>query len=153
MPDLNLTSPAFDDGAPIPREHGYHEGNTSPPLAITGVPPEAASLAIIMDDPDAREPAGKIWDHWVMWNIPPESTSLPSGWDAAAGGAVEGRNDFGSTGYGGPAPPDGEHTYRFLLYALDASLELDPDADADRLRRAMEGRVLAEATLTGTFAP
>ncbi len=151
MTDLSLTSPAFDDGERIPDEHGHSAKNTSPPLEIDGVPSEAESLAIIVDDPDAREPAGKIWDHWVVWNVDASTSEIPAGWDPTD--AVEGRNDFGETGWGGPQPPDGEHTYRFLLYALDEELDLDPGATKDDLYDAVEGHVVEKAELTGTYAP
>jgi Raf kinase inhibitor-like YbhB/YbcL family protein len=148
---MNLTSPAFDDGAPIPGEYGYTEANANPPLEITDVPPDAESLALVMDDPDAREPAGKIWDHWVVWNVDPDVGSIPRDWDADT--AVEGSNDFGERGYGGPNPPDREHTYRFVCYALATDLDLGPGASKDDLEAAMEGQVLEEARLTGTYAP
>jgi Raf kinase inhibitor-like YbhB/YbcL family protein len=148
---LSIESPAFDDGAPIPEEHGYTESNTSPPLAFGGVPGETASLALVVDDPDAVEPAGKIWDHWVVWNIDPDIGRIPEDWSAAT--AKEGANDYGGRGYGGPNPPDREHTYRFTLYALDTTLDLPEDTDADALEEAIEGHVLDEAVLTGTFTP
>lgn len=151
MASLDLSSPAFADGAPIPDQYGYTERDVNPPLEIEGVPTQTGSLALVMDDPDAVEPAGKIWDHWVVWNIDPETISIPEGWDAA--GAVEGQNDFGGLGYGGPNPPDREHTYRFTVYALDTTLELDSTATKADLEDAIEGHVLAEATLEGTYAP
>lgn len=148
---LALTSPDFDDGGPIPEEYGYAARNVNPPLRIAGVPPTAQSLALIVDDPDAVEPAGKVWDHWVVWNVDPGLTEIPAEWDAAD--AVEGQNDYGERGYGGPNPPDGEHTYRFELYALDRTLDLPADTDADGLRRAVDDAILEETTLRGTFAP
>jgi len=151
MASLTLASPAFADGEPIPDRYGYAAANVNPPLEIDGVPDGTASLALVMDDPDAVEPAGKIWDHWVVWNVDPGTGRIPEQWDAA--GAVEGDNDFGERGYGGPNPPDREHTYRFRLFALDAPLDLEPGASAAQLETAMEGHVLAEAQLEGTFAP
>jgi Raf kinase inhibitor-like YbhB/YbcL family protein len=151
MASLEFSSPAFEDGASIPREYGYTADDVNPPLEIDDVPEEATSLALIVDDPDALDPAGKIWDHWVVWNIDPARGSIPADWPAE--GAVEGQNDYGTRGYGGPNPPDGEHTYRFRLFALDASLDLDPGATKDDLETAMDGHVLAEATLRGTYAP
>ncbi|MFB6106220.1 MAG: YbhB/YbcL family Raf kinase inhibitor-like protein [Halobacteriaceae archaeon] len=150
---LELASPAFDDGAPIPETYGYTESNVNPPLTFDGVPEGAESLALVLDDPDAVEPAGKVWDHWVVWNIPPDLGGAPEDWVPASVGADEGKNDYGDPGYGGPNPPDGEHTYRFVLYALDATLSLDAGTTAEDLRTAIEGHVLAEATLTGTYAP
>lgn len=153
MTDLTLSSPAFGDGEPIPRRYGYTEANANPPLVVDGVPGEAASLAIIMDDPDAVEPAGKIWDHWLVWNVGPEVTELPEDWNAAEAGAVEGQNDFGEHGYGGPNPPDREHTYRVRLYALDTTLDLGRSATKDDIEDAMAGHVLDRALLEGTYAP
>ena len=150
---LSLTSPAFDDGGPIPEEYGYTARNVNPPLAIDGVPDDAASLALIVDDPDAVEPTGKVWDHWVVWNVDPGTTEIPEDWDASASGVAEGKNDFGGNGYGGPNPPDREHTYRFELYALAATLDLSSGATAEDVRTAAEGSVLETATLTGTYAP
>ena len=151
MPDLSLASPSFDDGEAIPDEHGYSAENTNPPLEITGVPAEAESLALVVDDPDAREPAGKIWDHWVVWNVDPSLSEIPAGWTPT--NALEGTNDFGETGWGGPEPPDGKHTYRFLLYALDDELDLEPGVDKDEFFDAAEGHVVAKDELTGTYAP
>ncbi|MCU4719072.1 YbhB/YbcL family Raf kinase inhibitor-like protein [Halapricum hydrolyticum] len=151
MTQLTISSPAFRDGEPIPDEYGYTERNVNPPFRISGVPEETETLALVIDDPDAVEPAGKVWDHWVVWNVPPEREKIPEGWDADD--AVEGRNDYGERGYGGPNPPDREHTYRIHLYAADTELELGRRTDADDLRDALEGHVIDEATLEGTYAP
>lgn len=151
MTALQLTSPAFADGEPIPDTYGYTAENVNPPLAIDGVPEETTSLALVMDDPDAVEPAGKVWDHWVVWNIDPATSTIPEDWDVA--GAVEGRNDYGERGYGGPNPPDRRHTYRFRLFALDRHLDLGTDATTDDLESAMAGAVVAETQLDGTYAP
>ncbi|MFC7077969.1 YbhB/YbcL family Raf kinase inhibitor-like protein [Haloarcula halophila] len=151
MADLSLTSPAFEDGERIPREHGYTEANTNPPLDIDGVPGDALSLALVVDDPDAEEPAGKVWDHWVVWNVAPDTEHIPEGWSAED--VSEGQNDYGETGWGGPNPPEREHTYRFLLYALDTKLGLSPNATKDDLYDAAGGHVLDKAKLHGTYAP
>ena len=153
MPELQLTSPAFEDGGPIPTEYGYTERDVNPPLEIRGAPDSAETLLVVVDDPDAREPAGKIWDHWAVWNVPADTESIPEGWDATGDGATEGKNDYGETGWGGPNPPDREHTYRFLLYALDATLGLNPSATKDEVYDAAEGSVVAKARLEGTYAP
>ena len=149
MGDLTLTSQAFDDGERIPEQYGYTADNVNPPLEVSNVPEAAESLALIMDDPDAVEPAGKVWDHWVVWNIPPETTTIPEGW--APTEAAEGTNDFGEVGYGGPNPPDREHRYRFKLFALDATLDLPPETDAEALGSAMDGSVIEQTQLTGTY--
>lgn len=151
MGDIELTSPAFESGGPIPDQYGYNERNVNPPLDIASIPDDAAALVLIMDDPDAVEPAGKVWDHWVVWNIDPDTTRIPEGWDAAD--AVVGENDFGETGYGGPSPPDREHTYRFKLYALDATLDLPAESTKEEVGRAMEGHIVAQTQLEGTYAP
>jgi hypothetical protein len=151
MTALQLTSPAFDNGGPIPETYGYTAENVNPPLEIDGVPEETESVALVMDDPDAVEPAGNIWDHWVVWNIDPGTSTIPEDWDAS--GAVEGRNDYGEPGYGGPNPPDREHTYRFRLYALDQALDLEPGSTTDQLESAMSGSIIAETQLEGVYAP
>ena len=148
---LSISSPAFDHGDPIPRKYGYTEANVNPPLEISGVPDDARSLAIVVDDPDAVEPAGKVWDHWVVWNVDPEVGRIPEDWDAS--GATEGRNDYGENGYGGPNPPDREHTYRFACYALEDRLNLQAGATTAELDVAMNGLVVDEAVLEGTYEP
>ncbi|WP_181691125.1 YbhB/YbcL family Raf kinase inhibitor-like protein [Natronomonas sp. LN261] len=149
MNELTLTSPAFADGGRIPEQHGYEAENVNPPLEIENVPDGAESLALVVDDPDAVEPAGKVWDHWVVWNIPPGTARIPEGWTPED--ATEGANDYGETGYGGPNPPDREHRYRFELFALDAQLELPPGTDADALRSAIEDAVIERTRLDGTY--
>lgn len=151
MPSLTLSSPAFADGGSIPERYGYTRDDVNPPLEIEGVPDSAATLALVVDDPDAVEPAGKVWDHWVVWNIEPDRTTIPEDWDVS--NAVQGLNDYGDREYGGPNPPDRVHTYRFKLYALDQELDIEPGATKERLENAMEGKILDEAHLEGTFAP
>jgi len=151
MAPLQLTSPVFEDGEPIPPEYGSTERNVNPPLEIDGVPDEADALALVVDDPDAVEPAGKVWDHWVVWNIDPRSETVPENWDAAE--AIEGQNDYGDGGYGGPNPPDREHSYRFRLYALNKQVTLDAGATKDDLLGEVADHVVDEATLEGTYAP
>lgn len=153
MSTLELSSPAFEDGERIPERYGYTEENVNPPLSIEGVPEEAESLALIVDDPDAREPAGKVWDHWLVWNIDPATEEIPEDWDPEADGATEGENDYGERGYGGPNPPDREHTYRFRLYALDARFKQETSMDKADLEDAMTEHVLGDGLLRGTYAP
>ncbi|MDZ7850164.1 MAG: YbhB/YbcL family Raf kinase inhibitor-like protein [Halodesulfurarchaeum sp.] len=148
---LELTSQAFENGDRIPEQYGYTAENMNPPLSIAGHPAGTESLALVVDDPDAMEPAGKIWDHWVLWNIEPDREQIPADWDVAS--ATEGRNDYGEPGYGGPNPPDREHTYRFRVFALDTTLDLAPGATKADLESAMEGHVIEEALLEGTYAP
>ena len=145
MEDLKLTSSAFSDGNPIPRECGYKNGNKEPPLTISGKPEGTKSLVLIMDDPDAMAAVGKVWVHWVAWNIDPTKTELEK--------STEGMTDFGEVGYGGPAPPDKTHTYVFKLYALDSKLDLPDKSTKVYVEKAMEGHIIEQAQLTGTYAP
>lgn len=151
MGDLILESTAFSRGGEIPRKHGYKNENVSPPLKINGVPSEAQSLVLIMDDPDAQKAVGKIWVHWVIWNIDPNTTEIPE--SLVPTGAVEGKTDFGKIGYGGPAPPDKRHTYIFKLYALNTKLDLPQESTKSDVEKAMEGHVLTHTTLEGTYTP
>ncbi|KTG10792.1 phospholipid-binding protein [Haloprofundus marisrubri] len=150
---LRLTSPAFDDGESIPDRYGYEHENVNPPLHVEGVPKEAKSLVLVVDDPDAEEPAGKVWDHWLVWNIEAEPLAIPEAWSPGRNDAIEGKNSFGEVGYGGPSPPDRTHRYRFRLYALDTSLSLFAGATKREIEAAMDGHRLEETTLTGTYTP
>ncbi len=149
---IQLTSSAFADGSPIPSKYTCDGNDVSPPLKWSGVPQGTKSLALICDDPDA--PAG-IWVHWVMYNIPATTTELPEGVpasDAVLGSARQGVNDFRRIGYGGPCPPRGNpHRYYFKLYALDTELSLKSKATKKDVVNAMQGRVLAEGQLMGTY--
>lgn len=148
---MRLRSTAFSEGGEIPRKHGFKNGNISMPLTISDPPTGTTSLALIMDDPDAMAPAGKVWVHWVVWNIPPDSADISEG--RIPTGAHQGLTDFGQTGYGGPAPPDKRHTYVFKAYALDTKIDLTETATKKDLEKAMAGHILAEAVLHGTYAP
>ena len=149
MGNLKLTSSSFSDGGEIPRKCGYINGNEKPQLTIIGVPEGTKHLALIMDDPDAMVAVGKVWVHWVVWNIPSDQSQEKIDYTRSD----EGITDFGEIGYGGPAPPDKRHTYIFKLYALDTKLDLlDKSTKAD-VEKAMEGHILEQATLTGTYAP
>jgi Raf kinase inhibitor-like YbhB/YbcL family protein len=152
---LTLTSPNFGSGAAIPRVHSCEGGDRSPALAWSGAPQGTRSLALIVDDPDAPDPAAPrtTWVHWVLYGLPAESTGLPEGAKAATlpHGAREGVNDWKRPGYGGPCPPIGRHRYFFKLYALDVELpELHRPTKA-ALEQAMKGHVLASAELIGTY--
>jgi len=150
---LKITSPAFADGSEIPREHTCQGADRSPPLAWTGVPPEARSLALVVDDPDAPDPAAPkmTWVHWVLYNLPPSSSGLHEGVEELPRGTREGVNDWKRTGYGGPCPPIGRHRYFHKLYALSEVLPDLRGPTKAQLERAMEGKVLAKAELTGTY--
>jgi len=149
MGNLKLTSSAFSDGGEIPREYGYKNGNKVPPLTVSGSPEVPESLALIMDDPDAMGAVGKVWVHWVVWNLTWFADGKPS-WGRPT---KQGMTDFGEVGYGGPAPPDKRHTYVFKLYALDTGLDLPGKSTKADVEKAMKGHIIAEAKLTGTYAP
>jgi Raf kinase inhibitor-like YbhB/YbcL family protein len=149
---MEITSTSFEEGKTIPRKHTCDGPDVSPPLAWSGVPEGAQSLALIADDPDA--PMG-TWVHWVLYDLPKDTRSLPEGvqsTETLAGGGAQGSNDFGRIGYGGPCPPPGRpHRYFFKFYALDSRVNLPPGADKDTLLKAMEGHILADAQLVGTY--
>lgn len=152
---MTLSSEGFADGERIPDQYTYEGADVSPPLSIGGVPDEAASLVLIVDDPDAPTPP---FTHWVLWNLPPDTTSLPEGMPRTArleayGGAKQGNNSFGELGYLGPRPPegDGRHTYRFTLYAVETELNVQARSRRGRVDDAMRGQVVATARLTGTY--
>ena len=150
---MNLHSTAFTAGGDIPRSHTCEGDDTAPPLAWSDVPERTRSLALIVDDPDAPDPAAptRTWVHWVLVDIPPTASALPQGARALPEGCRAGLNDWGRAGYGGPCPPVGRHRYFFKLYALDTGLpELQRPTKAE-LERAMQGHVLAQAQLIGTY--
>jgi Raf kinase inhibitor-like YbhB/YbcL family protein len=149
--DLILESSAFKNGEKIPKKYGYKNTNTSPPLKIKGIPQNTKSLALIMDDPDAMGVVGKIWVHWTLWNIAPNTTEIKE--NSIPTGSIEGKTDFEEIGYGGPAPPDKEHTYIFKLYALDDKLTLNEGASKTDVEKSMKNHILAEAKLEGKYAP
>jgi Raf kinase inhibitor-like YbhB/YbcL family protein len=148
MAGIQLRSPSFGDHQPIPARHAKDHDNLSPALEWSGVPPEAAELAVLCEDPDA--PSG-TFIHWVLAGLQPAATGLAEGDHPAA--AVEGRNDFGEEGYSGPLPPvgDGLHRYFFRVFAASAPLGLTAAISAQDLRLALEGKELASGTLVGTF--
>ena len=148
---MKITSNAFENGGEIPRKYGYKNGNASPPLEISDVPPNTKSLALIMDDPDAMGAVGKIWVHWVVWNIDPSVNQIQE--NEVPSGSIQGKTDFGETAYGGPAPPDKEHTYIFKLYALDESLSIQNGATKAEVEEAMKNHVIGETKLEGRYAP
>ena len=152
MGNLKLTSSDFEDGGEIPRECGYKHGNKEPPLAVSGLPEKTESLALIMDDPDAMGAVGKVWVHWVAWNIIASHADMDDIFSNSSYAQI-GMTDFGEVRYGGPAPPDKTHTYVFKLYALDTELDLPQKSTKADVEKAMEGHIVDQATLTGTYAP
>jgi Raf kinase inhibitor-like YbhB/YbcL family protein len=155
---LSLASESFQAGGAIPPEYTCKGANISPELHWTGVPEKTKTFALICDDPDAP---GRIWVHWVIFNIPVEKEVFKSTFklleafpkkEISDKGIRQGTNDFGKIGYDGPCPPSGVHRYYFKLYALDQSLELKAGAGKLQLLEAMKGHILAETQLMGTFS-
>ena len=142
MSTFSITSEDFKDGEEIPKKFGYKFENKQPHIEIHNVPENTMTIALIMDDPDAMAAVGKIWVHWLQFFDFPSKNLI-----------IEGKTDFDEIGYGGPAPPNGRHTYVFKGYTLDVKLDLKEGYSKQDLEDAMKGHILAEAKLTGTFAP
>jgi len=152
---FTLTSSAFDHGARIAPEYTCDGADRSPPLRWSGAPPGTRSFALIVDDPDAPDPAAPkmTWVHWVLYDLPADASALPAGVASSAlpAGTREGTNNWKRTGYGGPCPPIGRHRYFHKLYALDTVLpDLKPPTKA-KLEQALKGHILVEAQLIGTY--
>ena len=152
---LNLSSTAFAHGGAIPATYTCDGRDVSPPLGWSGIPENTRSLALIVDDPDAPDPAApqRTWVHWVLYNLPPTTTGLPEAVAMAdlPPGTREGTNDWKRTGYGGPCPPIGRHRYFHKLYALDVVLAALGAPTKAGLEHAMQGHILAQAELVGTY--
>jgi len=149
---FELTSSVFAQGEPIPVKYTCDGEDVSPPLEWGDPPQGTESFALVNDDPDA--PVG-TWDHWILYNLPPEARSLPEAVPSDAelpDGSQHGQNSWRRLGYGGPCPPSGTHRYFFKLYALDTSLDLASNANKKQLLQAMEGHVLAQAELMGVYS-
>ena len=140
MSEFYILCDHFEEGGEIPKQYGYNYQNEQPSISWHNQPENYKCSAWIMDDPDAMEAVGKVWVHWLEYGNTDDSVT-------------EGKNDFGEIGYGGPAPPDGLHTYVFKLYELDTDLDLKEGFSKQELEDAMKGHIIAEATLTGTYAP
>jgi len=151
---MRLSSPAFSHNQSIPSQYTCDDVDVNPPLAISDVPAEAASLVLIVDDPDA--PRGD-WVHWTVWNIDPKTTSITE--NSVPAGAAEGTTDFGRTGWGGPCPPfnpdrsvgAGTHRYFFKIFALDTTIALPASARKTEIEAAMAGHILAQTELIGLY--
>lgn len=150
---FKLTSGAFPPGGEIPSKYTCEGQDASPPLAWSGVPSNAKSLVLIVDDPDAPNPAAPkmTWVHWVLYNIPPSADSLPEAVKELPAGMLQGLNDWKRTGYGGPCPPIGRHRYFHKLYALDAVLPNLGQVSKAKLEAAMKPCLIAQAELIGTY--
>jgi Raf kinase inhibitor-like YbhB/YbcL family protein len=150
---MKIESTAFTANAEVPVKHTCEGGDVAPPLTFTGVPASAKSLALIVDDPDAPDPAAprRTWVHWVVYDLPPSTRALPEGGSLPAGARV-GNNDWKKAEYGGPCPPIGRHRYFHKLYALDRMLgDLGAGATKADLEKAMTGHVIDSAELVGTY--
>jgi Raf kinase inhibitor-like YbhB/YbcL family protein len=144
---MKITSPSFQEGGSIPEKFSKNGRNVSPELRIEGAPAQAKSLALIVDDPDA--PVG-LFTHWLVWNIDPKIAQIAEG--RAPSGAVQGKNDFGEIGYGGPQPPSGTHRYYFKVFALDRRLDLKPGAKRREVDAAIKGHVIGQGELMGRYS-
>ena len=149
---LSISSPELVDGQEIPRRFTADGKDLAPPLAWNDVPAGTKSLALVVDDPDAPDPAAPraTWVHWVVYNLAPEEFGLSEG-GGPPPGAIEGKNDWGRTGYGGPNPPTGRHRYFFKLYALDRQLADLGACTKAELEAAMSGHVIEDAQLVVTY--
>ncbi len=152
---LTITSAAFEDGGAMAAKYTCEGPNMSPPLTWSGIPEGARSLALIVDDPDAPDPAAPkmTYVHWVLYNLPVDCDGLPEGTTSGdlPRGTLEGTNDWQRTGYGGPCPPIGRHRYFHKLYALDVVLDNLKEPTKNELLAAMEGHVVAQAQIVGTY--
>jgi Raf kinase inhibitor-like YbhB/YbcL family protein len=150
---MRIHAPAFGDHQSIPAVYTCDGDDIAPALSWSDLPAGTRSLALIVDDPDAPDPAAPkmTWVHWVLYNLPPESADLPEGGKPLPDGTREGTNSWKKTGYGGPCPPIGRHRYFFKLYALDEMLPDLGRPDSKALEKAMQGHVLEEAELVGTY--
>src|SRR5947209_9179321 len=143
---MKITSSAFQEGGNIPSKFSCDGADTSPPLQISDIPSGAKSLVLIIDDPDA--PSG-LFTHWAVWNISPQTSTIDEG---STPKGVQGTNDFGKSGYGGPCPPSGTHRYYFRIFALDREMDLSVGAKRSQLDTAMKSHVIAKGELMGQYA-
>ena len=152
---LSLSSPVFEQNGSIPKLYTCQGKDISPALSWSGLPDGTKSIALIVDDPDAPDPAApkRTWVHWVLYNIPPTATGLPEAVNATGlpSGTRQGRNDWDRTGYGGPCPPIGRHRYFHKLYALDVVLQDLKQPTKATLLEAMKGHILEQVELVGTY--
>jgi Raf kinase inhibitor-like YbhB/YbcL family protein len=144
---MKITSAAFQENGNIPAKFTCDGADVNPALHVEATPVGAKSLVLIVDDPDA--PSG-LFTHWIVWNIDPKTTEI--GESATLQGGVQGTNDFGKSGYGGPCPPSGTHRYYFKIFALDRMLDLKPTAKRAELDAAMRGHVIAQGELMGRYS-
>jgi Raf kinase inhibitor-like YbhB/YbcL family protein len=144
---MRIKTTAFQEGGNIPSKFTCDGPDANPPLRFEGAPAEAKSLALIADDPDAP---GGLFTHWLVWNIDPKTTSVEE--NSAPSNGVQGKNDFGKSGYGGPCPPSGTHRYVFKIFALDRQLDLAADSKRAQLDAQMRGHIIAQGELIGRYS-
>ena len=146
---MHITSPAFQNNTSIPSVYTCDGKNINPPLEFSDIPGNAKSLVLIMDDPDVPSQAGvTVWDHWVVFNIPPTVINIEEGKNPAG---ILGKNTRGDLAYGGPCPPDREHRYFFKLYALDTMVSLPAGATKKDVETVMQGHIIAQGELIGLY--
>jgi len=145
---MELKSSVFENNGKIPSKYTCDGDNINPQLTISDVPKNAKSLVLIMDDPDAVKPAGKVWDHWIIFNINPETKEIS---EAKEPQGVQGITSFGQLGYGGPCPPDAEHKYLFKLYALDIELDLREGVTKENVEKEMKEHIIEKTELIGRY--
>lgn len=148
---MKIMSSVFEPNQNIPSKYTCDGQNINPPLRISGVPDKARSLALILEDPDVPRNirADGMWDHWIVYNMPPDLTGIEEGSEPSG---TAGKGTSGRTGYMGPCPPDRAHRYFFKLYALDNNLEIPPAATKKQLEEAMQGHIIEKAELVGLYA-
>jgi Raf kinase inhibitor-like YbhB/YbcL family protein len=161
MSNFSITSSDFNEGEEIPKKFGYKFENTHPTIEFDNIPQNTKSLSLIMDDPDAMAAVGRVWVHWLLSNLSPQTVAiltgetpmktLEEGEEDDQIDYLKGKTDFDEIGYGGPAPPNGRHTYIFKGYALDTILDLKEGYSKQELEDSMKGHIIAESKLTGTF--
>jgi Raf kinase inhibitor-like YbhB/YbcL family protein len=144
---MKITTTAFQQGGNIPSKFTCDGADANPPLRFEGVPAEAKSLAVIVDDADAP---GGLFTHWLVWNIDPTTTTVEE--NSAPANGVQGKNDFGKSGYGGPCPPSGTHRYFFKIFALDRQLDLAAGSKRAQLDAQMRGHIMAQGELMGRYS-
>ena len=147
---MKLSSSAFEEGGKIASKYTCDGDNINPSLEISDLPSGTKSIALIMEDPDVPKNlrADGMWDHWIVFNIPPDTSEIPEGKEPPG---THGEGTSGNQNYNGPCPPDREHRYFFKLFALDSTLELKEKAKKPELEKAMEGHILEKAELMGTY--
>ncbi|MFA5126832.1 MAG: YbhB/YbcL family Raf kinase inhibitor-like protein [Patescibacteria group bacterium] len=145
---MQIISSKFANQQIIPSDYTCDGRDVNPPLEFKEVPENTKSLVLIMDDPDAMKPAGKVWDHWIIFNIPPDIRTIREGEEPLG---VHGLGTSNNLKYHGPCPPDGQHRYIFKLYALDTSLDLPQSSTKGQLEQAVSGHILAQAELVGLY--